>query len=247
MGTKTNNYKPQYITGSFDDYLGRQRYFIICALSMPCFTVNGKYHVMDKDIIDTNETVIKRFTEAMKQVPEELYHSGFIEIKRPTLDNPVCGEVVREVRFGVALLRANEEFNELLGREIAYGKALKSKLSMYVTDKRLISQSTIDALLKQQAEYIIENPEEYIKPYAEEKVKWVSENPCKTKPTLDEEVVKNLDEDLPLNEEDVPRVEINCCNGNKCGCWSSNEQFTTTYSCTDVDIQDVEYVEVKSN
>lgn len=221
---KNSNYKDQYVNGVFTDYLGRERHFIVCALSMPCFNINGEYHVMDKDIIDTNDTIAKRFHDAMSQVSEELYATGFIEIKRPKLDNPVCGVVVREIRFGVAVLRADDEYNDELGKEMAYGKALKSKLAMYVTDKRLISQLTVDAMLKQQAAYIIENPDEYIKPYAEEHMKWISNNPCKA----------NVAADI-IEPEIIGTVET-CCQ--KCKC---NKNFTFS----DPNIQDVEYVEVK--
>lgn len=222
MGDNNTNYKDQYVNGTFIDYLGRERRFIVCALSMPCFNINGEYHVMDKDIIDTNDTIIKRFSDAVSQISEELYSTGFIEIKRPKLDNPVCGVVVREVRFGVAVLRADEEYNEELGKKIAYGKALKSKLSMFVTDKRLISQLSIDAMLQHQATYIIENPDEYIKPYAEEHMKWISENNCKcdTTPELEPEITGTIKE---------------CCKG----CKHNN------FSCSSQDIQDVEYVEIK--
>lgn len=75
--------------------------------------------------------------------------------------------------IGIAVCRAEDEFNEAIGKTIAEGKAIKyRKHALYATDAGLINGTMVKALLQQEAEYFKINPGRYLVGYDKEAEKY---------------------------------------------------------------------------
>ncbi len=151
--------KVQYITGTFTDFKGQERHFVMAAVSIP----DSESYVILED-----ENLV--FT-------------------------PKC------VSIGVSVCLPFDEFNEELGKKIAYGKAIKfNDHRLYATDGGLINTTMVDALLKQESEYFKTYPGRYIKGYDECKAKWERVNRI-------EEYIENLDEQTAEALNFVAQIE----------------------------------------
>lgn len=81
--------------------------------------------------------------------------------------------VPKVVRIGVSVQSPKDPIpNEILGKIIAEGKALKEKTcfgKIYSTDKGFINGTMVNALLKQEMDYFKQNPGKYIAGYNKDK------------------------------------------------------------------------------
>lgn len=75
--------------------------------------------------------------------------------------------------LGISVCRANDTFNEELGKKIAEGKANKYRNhAIYTTDSGLINATMVKALLEQEATYFKANPGRYLIGYDKDKQKY---------------------------------------------------------------------------
>ena len=89
-------------------------------------------------------------------------------------------ESIEEIEFaykvltlGISVCRANDTFNEELGKKIAEGKANKYRNhAIYTTDSGLINATMVKALLEQEATYFKANPGRYLIGYDKDKQKY---------------------------------------------------------------------------
>ena len=73
--------------------------------------------------------------------------------------------IVKALSLGYAICNSAEDvFNDKIGRNIAEGRALKyvDKV-LFTTASGLINSTSVEAILKQEAEFLKNNPELYIK------------------------------------------------------------------------------------
>ena len=70
--------------------------------------------------------------------------------------------------IGVSVLREGDTYNEAIGKEIAYGKAVTRKDHvLFTSDAGLINNVMVNAILEQEAAYMQVNPGRYIASYDE--------------------------------------------------------------------------------
>lgn len=143
-----NVFKPElkanFITDTFTDFNGVERHFTVAAVSVP------------RNMLATIYT-----GNAFKQ-PNAEKVDGIFEEDTEYL-------TFEKVLFiGVAVQRAEDSFDEELGKKIAYGKALKYQdRYLFVSHKGLVNTTMVEALIKQEAEYFKKDPGFYIKGYDE--------------------------------------------------------------------------------
>lgn len=99
--------------------------------------------------------------------------SDILSVAVTNTDREYLAELTNKcLMLGLSVCNPKDEFNEEIGKRIAKGKALnrKSRVStLYSTDKGLINTSVVKAILKQEAEYLKQNPGNYIKSYNADK------------------------------------------------------------------------------
>lgn len=76
--------------------------------------------------------------------------------------------------IGMAIQHPTDTWNEELGKEIAYGKAIKKRDHVLATtDAGLINTKVVEALVEQEAAYMHVNPGRYIAGYDDAKNKYL--------------------------------------------------------------------------
>ncbi len=140
-------------TGSFIDYTGATRNYVIAAVS----------EILPEILIDEedNEIDIDNLVLACNLEANTIVDS--------------VDRVVKRVSIGFAICSAEDTFNEKLGIEIATGKAHKKPTGvLYVTDLGMINTALVDALLKQEMSYFEDNPGHAIAGYNKAKADYES-------------------------------------------------------------------------
>lgn len=86
------------------------------------------------------------------------------------------GAVKKRLGIGAAVLHAGDEWNEELGKAIAYGKALaRDDHAIYSMDPGMVNTKMVEAILEQEAAYMQMNPGRYIASYDAAKAKYEAE------------------------------------------------------------------------
>lgn len=138
-----------YKNGTFTDWLGKEHKFVVCA-------------VVDKP---ENETVLA----TVGQTPE-----GH-RVAVPVLEYDGDGHIVKSVFIGVSICNPIDEFNEEIGKKIAYNKAITSKKAQHWVASNipgLLGNKVVEALLEQEVEYVAEHPDSIIAGYSKSKEKY---------------------------------------------------------------------------
>lgn len=134
-----------YLVDSFVDYAGKEHKIIACALS---------------------------------QTPEDSNHTlkvCWVGSENTTLpDANIFHDVYRLVTIGVAVCNPEDNFNEETGKKIAYNKAANIEYAprLYTTNRGVITKELVDTFLKQQVQFIKENPEKVITGYLKSKAEY---------------------------------------------------------------------------
>lgn len=142
--------RTQFIHDSFVDYKGKEHHFVICAYSklLPKTfkEAEGIEYNADKD--DRVETFAVSYAESYG-----------------CLDN--YDKVVKSVSIGVSICNPEDEFNYVIGCKKAQARAKNSNATLYATKSGMINTTMVTGLLTQEAEYLKNNPDAYIKGYEE--------------------------------------------------------------------------------
>ena len=85
----------------------------------------------------------------------------------------VLGDVQAGLRIGVSICNPVDEFSEKVGTLKAIARAKKSDIALYAAHPGQMSDNLIRTYLAQEAEYIKENPEKYIKGYNDAKARFL--------------------------------------------------------------------------
>lgn len=98
---------------------------------------------------------------------------GYLDLYDEDGDVEDTVAVIKSVKIGVAICNPNDEYNEERGLRIAVGKAESTnEYALFATIPGMINTAVVDALLKQEAHFIKENPNRVIPGYLEEKAKY---------------------------------------------------------------------------
>ena len=134
-----------YLVDSFIDFAGKEHKIVACALSQS---------PNDKD---------------------DYLRIGWVDKEgNMDVDNPLCPYVYRMVTVGIAVCNPCDNFDEETGKRIAYNKAANIEYlpRIYATRPGIITKELVDAFLKQQVEFVKENPEKLISGYDESKAEY---------------------------------------------------------------------------
>lgn len=135
------------ITDSFVDYKGDTHHFVIAAISSELPTKAGQIGYTE----DTNERVT---------------HEVNIYVDNYGMHDWVC-DVTKKICLGIAICNPEDPFNEEIGKKKAIARAKTAKPALLATNKGYINKHVAQGLLRQEADYIKNNPHLYIKGYSD--------------------------------------------------------------------------------
>ena len=111
----------------------------------------------------------------------------FIENIHDDVDYSINAIGEKVLKIGISICHPSDEFDQKLGITKAVGRARKYANGLYATFRGYINTDLVKAFLLQEADYIKNNPEQYIAGYKQEKEKWMKNNNIK-------EIEKNFSE-----------------------------------------------------
>ena len=131
-----------YLVDSFIDYAGKEHKLVACALSQ---TPEDSDHTLKVCWLNSEDGALCN---------ANIYHN-----------------VYRLVTIGVAVCNPEDNFDEETGKKIAYNKAANIEYAprIYTTNRGVITKELVDTFLKQQVQFIKENPEKVITGYLKAK------------------------------------------------------------------------------
>lgn len=157
-----------YLVDSFIDYAGKEHKLVACALSQ---TPEDADHTLKVCWLNSKDSALCN---------ANIYHN-----------------VYRLVTIGVAVCNPEDNFDEETGKKIAYNKAANIEYAprIYTTNRGVITKELVDTFLKQQVQFIKENPEKVITGYLKAKADYEALEAAKKEIdnlSDDERVVFNL-------------------------------------------------------
>lgn len=130
--------------GSFVDYAGNERKYVIAAVS-----------------------------EVLPTTQEDLFGIEYKVTRLTAWDYSPEDVVKKRLSIGFSVCAPQDDFNEALGKEIAIGKALKRPVHVfYVNNIGLINTPVVEAILKQEMEFFEKHPETVVIGYNNARVKY---------------------------------------------------------------------------
>ena len=142
----------EVINDSFVDYAGKTHYFTIAAISS-LLPRNGKELGMDS--LEDNTVT----------------HEVAVYVEDYGTDDYLCN-VTKALRLGISMCNPTDEFNEKVGALKAIARARENEPSLLSVDPGTINTKVVRALLEQEAEYLKNNPENFIEGYADMKARY---------------------------------------------------------------------------
>ena len=139
----------EFITDSFTDYAGKVHPFVIAALSKNLPIRSGQLE--DNPVSEDDIPVI--------------HEVGTYVEDYGTLD--YLGTVTKVVCLGVSICNPTDTFDEKVGALKAAARAHDAKPVLYASKPGVINTKVVKALLEQEAEYLKNNPENFIVGYAD--------------------------------------------------------------------------------
>lgn len=129
----------EYLVDYFTDFAGEKHYVVMCALSKSHF---------DQD----NSLLV-----------------GWIDNKSYTLNLSMdpCYDVYRSLSLGIAICNPKDDFDEEVGKKIAYNKANISDPVLYSIKKGEINSAFTQSYLRNKMDFLKDHPERFIATYSE--------------------------------------------------------------------------------
>ena len=115
------------------------------------------------------------------------------------LCSKTLGFAEKGIRIGISICNPEDKFDEKVGTLKAIARAERSGIALYASDRGYINTTLVRAFLQQEAEYLKNNPEQYIAGYEDSKSRYLKrksmeemkENFSSTEKIIVEEVQKN--------------------------------------------------------
>lgn len=139
----------EFITDSFTDYAGKVHQFVIAALSQNLPTHSGQ---LENNPVDEDDIPVIHEVETYV---EDYGTEGYL------------GTVTKVIRLGVSICNPTDTFDEKVGALKATARAHNAKPALYASNPGVINTKVVKALLEQEAEYLKNNPENFIAGYAD--------------------------------------------------------------------------------
>lgn len=139
----------EFITDSFTDYAGKVHQFVIAALSQNLPVRSGQ---LENNPVESNCVPV---THEVGIYVEDYGTEDYL------------GTVTKVVRLGVSICNPTDTFDEKVGALKAAARAHDAKPALYAANPGVINTKVVKALLEQEAEYLKNNPENFIAGYAD--------------------------------------------------------------------------------
>lgn len=148
-----------YIVDKFTDFNGIEHNFVICALSQE---------------LPTKAIEMENFNPFIynAESPIAYYISRYNINKIGAEDIDTIGYVYKQLSLGVSICSPEDKFDIEIGKKIALERARNSDPCMFVSNKGLINNDTVEAILKREALYLKNNPGNYITGYDKAKAQY---------------------------------------------------------------------------
>lgn len=141
-----------FIVDSFVDYQGIEHHFVIASYSQTL--PKNKREFFDGSAINPDEEV-------------EHYVMAYSKC-----DSYEVAKVLKSLSLGISICNPEDEFNVEVGKAKALARAKCNTPVLYATKPGVINTTMVQALMKQEAEYLKNNPDAYIKGYAKAAAKY---------------------------------------------------------------------------
>lgn len=140
-----------FIVDSFVDYQGIEHHFVIASYSQT-LPKNEKEFFDDTDTPDAEVShYVMSYTD---------------------YDSYETAKVLKSLSLGISICNPEDEFNVEVGKAKALARAKCSTPMLFATKPGVINTTMVQALMKQEAEYLKNNPDAYIRGYAEAAAKY---------------------------------------------------------------------------
>lgn len=176
-----------YIVDSFTDYLDREHKFVIVALS---------------EVLPSKAEDLKgyRYYDPNMHIGEKVYYDIEIYVENYGTVDCLC-TVGKTLKLGIAICNPEDEFDEQVGYMKALGRARNSSPVILANNNNIgvIGTEMVKGLLRQEAEYVKNNPGKYIKGYKEAEEKYnldcEMEDLAENFSSLEDDILDALDRD----------------------------------------------------
>lgn len=146
----------EYLIDSFVDFKGEEHKIVACALSQSSEKSEGDYKL------------------AVGWIDDDSYMD---------IHDPDYAEVCRVISVGISVCHPTDTFDKERGKANAYNKALHDPKcpTIYTRDRGVASKTLVKAFLKQEVNFLKENPERIIKGYNQMKARFDKKQALKAK------------------------------------------------------------------
>lgn len=171
----------EVINDSFVDYAGKTHHFTIAAVSS-LLPRNTKE--MGKDSPTDNDDL-------------KVTHEVSVYVEDYGTDSYLC-DVTKVVRLGIAICNPTDTFEDSVGALKAIARARANEPALLAVNPGTINTKVVRALLSQEAEYLKNNPENFIVGYADMKARYMRRQEMEAKANnfsdLEKAVVEGIQE-----------------------------------------------------
>lgn len=99
--------------------------------------------------------------------------SSILIVKNSDSVGEILGTVTKGIRIGISICNPEDEFSEKVGTLKAIARARNSEIVLYSSDNGYINTTLVKAFLRQEADYLKNNPENYIEGYNDSKARYL--------------------------------------------------------------------------
>lgn len=192
----------EFIVDSFTDYAGRAHHFVIAAISQMLPTCTCQLE--DNPYTDDH-------AEVGYEVSEYVMDYG-------TTDN--YWPVTKVLRLGVSICNPTDTFDEKIGTRKAIARAEKSDPALFASNPGVINTGMVKALLEQEAQYLKNNPENFIPGYNDMKDRYLTRKEMESMKEgfseVENQVVEGLQKDNKFLDKALKYLK-----------WTTNQQKGT--------------------
>ena len=134
-----------FFVDSFVDYQGIEHHFVVASLSQTLPKTEKEFF----NDTDTSDAEVSHYV--MSYTDYDSYETA---------------KVLKSLSLGISICNPEDEFNVEVGKAKALARAKCSTPVLYATKPGVINTTMVKALMKQEAEYLKNNPDAYIKGYS---------------------------------------------------------------------------------
>jgi len=166
-------YKFEAVQGSFVDYKGAKRNFIMTAVSVPMLA--------GADLVDAAFRRLGKLFQGVSNKELEKYSFRTASVQQQVGNTMHVLQLQKGLYFGIAVTKAEDAdvYNTEVGLRIALGRALNANKeenvhAIFSTHPGMFSTESVRAILMNEAKFFTENPGSYMGGYNEARDKYLA-------------------------------------------------------------------------